>query len=273
MTPRPFNPDTAPKAVTTGEDRSAMRADMNKVALKLHEAGIQLYGFYKIHDLVPYWNPMGFDFMCDNWRQLLSAASDAPRLGFDPIDMPGSDNWAQAGVKSVGFTQTGKPPQVHLDIAIDRPGLCRIYLLDDGEARRVDALRRAKIVTARDSDVFKTIYRRMDGLGVDLDEHIGAHLEALRSILDGVNFVAKNHNALLDALTDLKYPGGDKVFFRGARSARGHFVGNASFLATDGIGFRQIWQTSPAERPIAAPNSRTGPVDRRQGLGAFRRFP
>lgn len=34
----------------------------------------------------------------------------------------------------------------------------------------------------------------------------------------------------------------------------------ASFLATDGIGFRQIWQTFPAERPIATTDSRTGPT-------------
>ena len=260
MTPRPFNPDTAPKVRLTGEDRSAISADMNKVALKLHEAGIQLYGFYKIHDLVPYWNPLGFDFMCDNWQQLLNAADRAPRLGFDLIDMPGFDNWLQAGVKSVGFTQIGKPPLVHLDIAIDRPGLCRIYILEDTEERRLDALRRAKKVTARNSDVFKKIYRRMEGLGINLDAYIGSHLEAGRLTLDGINFVAKDHNRLLNALTDLRYPAGDKVFFRGAKSARGHFFGNASFLATDGIGFRQIWQTFPAERPIATPDSRTGPA-------------
>jgi len=35
MTPRPVNPDTAPQIMLTGQDRSAMRADMNKVALKL----------------------------------------------------------------------------------------------------------------------------------------------------------------------------------------------------------------------------------------------
>jgi len=42
MTPRPLNPDTAPKTPLTDQDRSTIRADMNKVALKLHEAGIQL---------------------------------------------------------------------------------------------------------------------------------------------------------------------------------------------------------------------------------------
>ncbi|WFU44348.1 hypothetical protein QA640_19020 [Bradyrhizobium sp. CB82] len=261
MTEGPFNPNTAPRAGSTAQDRSAMRADMNKVALELREAGIQLYGFYKIHDLVPYWNPLGFDFMCDNWRQLLDAAGKAPRLGSDQIDMPGYDPWLKAGVKSVGFTQTGKPPHVHLDIAIDRPGLCRIYILEEDNARRLDVLRRARIVTAKDSDVFKTIYRRMEGLGVDLNNHIGPHLEAGRLVLDGINFVAQDHKRLLDVLTNLKYPGGNNVFFRGEKSGRGHFFGMASFLATDGIGFRQIWQTFAAERPSATGDSRTPAMD------------
>ena len=260
MTGSPFDPNTAPKAGNTGQDRAAMRADMNKVALKLHEAGIQLYGFYKIHDLVPYWNPLGFDFMCDNWRQLLDAAGKAPRLGSDQIDMPGYDPWLKAGVKSVGFTQTGKAPHVHLDIAIDRPALCRIYILEKDDERRLDALRRARVVTARDTEVFRKIYRRVEGLGVDLDEHIGSHLEAGRLVLDGINFVAKDHNRLLDVLTNLKYPAGNSVFFRGERSGRGHFFGNASFLATEGIGFRQIWQTFPEERPVATTDPRTGPA-------------
>jgi hypothetical protein len=124
----------------------------------------------------------------------------------------------------------------------------------------MDALRRAKKITARNSEVFKKIYQRMEGLGLDLDDHIGSNLEAGRLILDGLNFVAVNHNHLLTALTDLKYPGGDKVFFRGSKSGRGHFVGNLSFLATDGIGFRQIWQTFAAERPTAAPSSRNDPA-------------
>src|SRR5262249_8704409 len=88
MAPQPpFNPDTAPKVKMTDEERRAVSRDMNKVAMKLHDAGIQLYGFYKIHDLVPYWNPTGFDFICDNWQQLMEAADRAPRLGYDLIDM------------------------------------------------------------------------------------------------------------------------------------------------------------------------------------------
>jgi len=44
------------------------------------------------------------------------------------------------------------------DIAIDRPGLCRIYILEEADARRLDVLRRAEIVSARNTDVFKKIY-------------------------------------------------------------------------------------------------------------------
>lgn len=278
MTPRPFNPDTAPKVRMTDEELSAMWADMDKVLLKLREAGIllywpddrslrQYYYSYKIHDPVPYWNPLGFDFMCDKWQQLLTAANNVSGLGDDYIDMPGYDPWRRAGVLSFGFTQIGRPPLVHLDIADNRPGLCRIYILEHDDARRLDALGRAERVTARKSDVFKKIFQRMEGLGIDLDDHIGSNLEAGRLILDGIYFVAKDHNRLTDALTDLKYPAGDKVFFRGANPAssghlslRGHWVGNLSFLATEGIGFRQIWQTFPAERPVAAPDSRTGPA-------------
>ena len=257
MTLKPFDPNTAPMAVMTGDERRAIQKEMNDLALRLHDAtGIVLYE-YKIHDLVPYWNPFGFDFKAAGWRELLKAANESKALGFDPINMPGTDVWLQGNVMSEGFTQIGQSPHVHLDISTNRPGLCRLYLLNDGTTRRLDTLRRAKVVSARQTEVFKKIYARMEGLGVDLDEHIDSHLEAGRLILDGINFVAKDHNRLLDALTNLKYPGGDTVFFRGARSARGHFVGNVSYLATEGIGFRQIWQTFPGERPIGpnAPNS------------------
>ena len=265
----PFDPNAAPAIKLTPQERAAINRDINKVAIKFHEAsGIQLWGFYKIHDISPFWGPLGFEFMCDDWQKLLNAA-DRSRLGFDIIDMPYSDWWAKNGIKSVGYTQSGKPPHVHLDVAIDRPGLCRLYLLDDNEVRRVDALRRSQIVTARSTDVFKVIFRRMEGLGIDLDNYIGKNLEANRSVLDGINFVATDHNDLINVLTNLKYPAGDNVFFRGSRSGRGHFVGNLSFLATDGIGFRQIWQTFPSERPIAKSNDPNAPAVDTRGSARF----
>jgi len=87
MAPKPFDPNTAPKAVMTGDERAAIQKDMNNLALRLRDAGILLYE-YKIHDLVPYWNPFGFDFKAARWQELLKAANGAKGLGFDPIDMP-----------------------------------------------------------------------------------------------------------------------------------------------------------------------------------------
>jgi hypothetical protein len=257
LAPKPFDPNTAPVVGMTADERAAVQKQMNDLALRLRDAtGIVLYE-YKIHDLVPYWNPFGFDFKAAGWRELLKAANETKGLGNDPINMPGADMWLRGNILSEGFTQIGKPPHVHLDIATNRPGQCRLYMLNDGTTRRLDTLRRAEIISERQSKVFKKIYERMEGLGIDLDQHIGSNLEAGRLVLDGINFVAKDHIRLIDALSNLKYPAGDNVFFRGAKSARHHFAGNASFLATDGIGFRQIWQTYPTERPMGpnAPNS------------------
>ncbi|MGE0760136.1 MAG: hypothetical protein AB7F89_01770 [Pirellulaceae bacterium] len=246
-----FDPKTAPVAGNSYADKAAFNKEFNAVVLKLGEAGVALQGKFDWRMVTAYWNPKGFDFTCNDWRRLHDVASRSSRLGFDPVDMPGFDPWKQAGVKSVGFTQKGKPPLAHLDIAIDRPGLCRVYILSQGDERRIDALKRSKAITARDSDVFKEVYKRLLAFGVDLDYHIGSNLTALRTRLDGINFVPKDHNALMKALTEAKYPGGDKLFAPGSRSARGHLPLSLSYLATDGTGFRQIWRPQGSDRVVA----------------------
>jgi hypothetical protein len=253
---KPFDPMNAPVARNTAADTAAMMAELNKVILKLYEAGIQLQGQFKWRMTgEPYWNPVGFDFMCDDWQRLHDAAVKSARLGFDIIDMPGSDPWLRAGIKSVGFTQIGKPPFVHLDIAVNRPGLCRIYILTQARERRLDNLKRAKVVTARDTDVFKEIYKRVLALGLDLDLHIGSHLEAGRSRLDGINFVAKNHQLLMDGLAALTYPGGAKVFAPGSKLMAGHLPLQLSYKATEGTGFRQIWWAPRPDQPVGQPSA------------------
>jgi len=56
------------------------------------------------------------------------AADQSKRLKQDATDMEGYDPWKNASILSVGFTQLGAPPHVHLDVALSRPGLCRVYL-------------------------------------------------------------------------------------------------------------------------------------------------
>ena len=173
----PFNPN-APPVKLTGDDISAMRADMNKVAIKLHEAtGIQLYGFYKIHDLVPYWGPLGFDFMCDNWRQLLDAADKNPRLGFDLIDMPGYDPWRNARWKASVSRDRQTPARASR--CCDRPAWAvpdlHSWRNDDDRARCAAAGQTGHRERLR---CLPAHLPPAGQLGVDLDEHIGAHLEA-----------------------------------------------------------------------------------------------
>ena len=252
----PFDPMNAPIAKNSAADIAATSAKLNAVILKLREAGVQLAGNFKWRMAgEPYWNPVGFDFMCSDWQRLHDVASKSRRLGFDLADMPGYDPWLRAGIKSVGFTQIGKPPLVHLDIAINRPGLCRMYILTQAHERRLDNLKRAKVVTARDTDVFKEIYKRVLALGLDLDFHIGSHLEAGRSRLEGINFVAKNHQVLIDALTTLTYPGGGKVFAAGSKSMSGHLPLQLSYKATEGTGFRQIWWAPRPDQPVGQPSA------------------
>jgi hypothetical protein len=254
MAVKPFDPMNAPVARNTASDKAAMMAELNKVILKLREAGVQLQGQFKWRMTgEPYWNPVGFDFMCDDWQRLHDAAAKSSRLGFDIIDMPGTDPWLRAGIQSVGFTQIGKPPFIHLDIAVNRPGLCRIYILTQARERRIDNLKRAKVVTARDTDVFKEIYKRVLAIGLDLDLHIGSHLEAGRSRLEGINFVAKNHQLLMDGLTALTYPGGAKVFAPGSKLMAGHLPLQLSYKATEGTGFRQIWYAPRPDQPVGQP--------------------
>lgn len=249
----PFDPYNAPQIKLTDQERAAINAEMNGIVLKLGEAGLPIYGHFKIRNISPFWGPTGFDFICDDWKRLQDAAGRAARLGFDPMDMPGNDHWKRAGILFSGFTQIGKPPLVHLDIAINRPGQCRMYILTHDHERRMDALRRAKAITAKDTDVYKTIYKRLFALGVDLDLHIKDHLTAGRLLLDGINFVARDHKKLIQALTDVKYPGGAKVFAPGSKITPDHLPLALSYLATDGMGFRQIWYVGTVSRPVGAP--------------------
>ena len=255
----PFDPYNAPQIKLTDKERAQIQAQMNSIVLKLRDAGLQFYGNFRMRDVQPFWGPTGFEFYCDDWKRLHDAASRASGLGYEPMDMPGNDLWPKYGVLSAGFTQKGKPPLVHLDIATNKPGLCRLYLLTHTQERKVDALRRAKVVTAKDTDVYKEIYRRVLSIGVDLDFHIKDHLTAGRLRLDGINFVANDHKKLIQALTDVTYPGGAKVFAPGSKMSRGHLPLSLSYLATDGIGFRQIWYVGTVTRPLQPPPASIDP--------------
>ena len=110
---------------------SATRAQANDLKLKLRALGVNLDNIHWQIEAV-YWNPFGFDFTAHDWRRVQVAADKSPSLGQDSTDMPGYDPWRKAGLVSVGFTHADKPPYVHLDVALNRPGLCRVYIRPHG---------------------------------------------------------------------------------------------------------------------------------------------
>src|SRR5438105_12971013 len=104
---------------------AATRKELNDLKLRLRGLGVDLDAITWSLEAV-YWNPMGFDFTTADWRRVRDAANDSVKLGQDSTDMPGYDPWRNGAVVSVGYTQIGKPPYVHLDVALSRPGLSRV---------------------------------------------------------------------------------------------------------------------------------------------------
>jgi len=111
---------------------AATRKELNDLKLKLRALGVDLDAIKWSLEAV-YWNPMGFDFITTDWRRVQHAAEVSTKLGEDSTDMPGYDPWRNGSVLSVGYTQIGKPPYVHLDVAINRRGLCRAYIRLHGD--------------------------------------------------------------------------------------------------------------------------------------------
>ncbi len=252
-----FDPNaTHPKVDMTRE----INKELSKVEHKLREAGVTLAGL-KWKMVASYWNPVGFDFTTDDWKRLQDAADKSTNLGMHQIDMPGYDPWAKAGIKSVGFTRIGAPPYVHLDIAIDRPGLCRVYIIPRGPVLTRDALARAAAARLEKNGVYRKIAHRLATFDppILLDDHIGSKLEARKTILDGINFVANDHQALLQALRDAKDSGRKPAFAEGFKEDFKHLPLSLSYLATDGTGFREIWRPHLSHRPLNMPEARSGP--------------
>ena len=81
-------------------DQAAMRSELNQVKLKLLDAGVQLDGHFKWRLVQDYWNPVGFDFTCDDPKRLQQVAEKSDKLGIESIDMSGYDPWRKAGILS-----------------------------------------------------------------------------------------------------------------------------------------------------------------------------
>jgi hypothetical protein len=221
-------------------------AEHNKIVLRLRAAGVVLHGLnWRIVNVD--WRPIGFDFMSPDYAKIQHQADASPRMAHDFVDLPGYDPWRAANIKAAGYSELGVPHPVHLDIAVNSPGLCRAYI-SPRSARLERKIKGAVAQNYKASDAYKEVAKRLKGLdpSIDFAEHIGTVLDVGPSPLEGINFQARDYDRLLACLRNAKDHTGQAAFAEGSKIDKKHVPLAFSFLATDGLGFRQIWRPKPA---------------------------
>ncbi len=240
-------------------DRLAISKEMVGLQMRLRNAGVN-FDVRTWRDYSPFWDPTGFEFLCDDVKALQRAAETSDKMGIHSIDLPNdrADPWVAAGIVAVGFSEVNKPKYLHLDIAINRPGLCRLYATERMWALQRDSKGMAKLAMARDNPVYQQVARRLADLTppINLDEHIGAKVSVGRSTLDGVDFEARDYKRLETLLREAKGSTGEPAFAVGAREDPNHWALSLSYLATKGIGFREIWRPRLSDRPLSMADAR-----------------
>lgn len=258
MSPPP--PNAAQRAQQAADQR-ATNKEMIGLQQRLRAAGV-LVDARAWHDFSPFWDPTGFEFMCDDVKALQRSAENSKKMGIHTIDMPSGqpDPWVTAGITAVGFSEVDKPKYLHLDIAVNRPGLCRLYATERMWALRRDTMGMAKLSMAQDTEVYQKIARRLAALNppIILDDHIGAKVKVGHSTLDGVTFEAKDHKRLEAALRACKDASGKEAFAVGSKDDPSHWALRMSYSRTKGIGFREIWRHYLSDRPLSISDALPG---------------
>jgi len=210
----------------------ATRREMNEIKLKLRALGVLLDNVKWQLEAV-YWNPTGFDFTTPDWKRIEHAADKSGKLKQDASDMPGYDPWRNAGIVSVGWTQLGKPPYVHLDVALSRPGLCRVYVRKHGDTltEHNGLAVSASTVYAKDPIVRK-VTRVLSLLRLPLAAY-GIRVTKIyrKPEPEGFDFDVDDPDGLLKAAAAIPVL---------ARDDTGHLEGKAAAGVTLGTGYREV---------------------------------
>ena len=262
-----LQPEAAKPVANPAGEQAAKRRRANAVKLRLRKAGVDL-DTYKWELGAISENPLGFEFQCTDFKRLVQDAERSQSLALNFADLPGADPWRTAGVKNVGYTEIGAQGPVHIDIAIDRPGQCRVYLMPASVQFKSDAMRRAQIASANDNKVYSEIARRLAGFNppIVLEEHIAKIVGINDTTLDGINFIARDYNKLKRALSSAR-AGGEPAFAKATGEDRDHWALKASFMATDGTGYREVFRVKLQDQPLSLFDRREG--ESRRGMRRF----
>lgn len=213
-------------------------ADVNDLRLRLNGTGVSLdgLGWRVVAYSQDYW---GFDFSCEKYERLVTMLETNRRFGRNTVSLPDADPWRDKGIESLGYSEIGVYNYMHLDIATNRPGLCRIYLAPQSWGRWRSATDGPPAYLS--NEVYQTIANRLAVLGIKLSSFIDGQPDIGGTTLDGVTFSPSNYKALAEAVVAAKR-GVGQTFIEGKQGGTPDAI-DLSFLATSGRGFREITWT------------------------------
>ena len=207
----------------------------NRIRLQMGAAGLPLDGLrWRIlggsRDLT------GFEFHCDQYERLLTMAENNPRFGRNTVGLPDRDPWRDKKIQSLGYSQIGVHKYLHLDVATNRPGLCRVYVAPQSWGRWRNAISGPPKYLS--NEVYVAIAERLDVIGIRLDGHVDGNPDIGATTLDGITFSPANYKRLVQAVESAKSVSGRTVI-EGKKTSDSDPI-DLSFLATSGRGFREV---------------------------------
>ncbi len=240
-------------------------AKINAVVLRLAEAGVRLFGMpWRVKKFHPY--PPTVYFTCSNTDLVLNAAERSSSLahyeaGATP---PSIADWVREGYTTVVYVETDHPKPIRLEIMLDGEKLCRASILDQSFRFMQDAMRMAKVKSARDNPVYAKIANHADWPASDFnfDDYVAEVLRIGPNTLVGVDFIARDIGKLIEALKAQK----DGSWYHYAdpndptRKEYNDPILVASLAATKGYGLREVLSDAVFE-PITQPKTDAISID------------
>ena len=240
-------------------------AKINAVVLRLAEAGVRLFGMpWRVKKFHPY--PPTVYFTCSNTDLVLNAAERSSSLahyeaGATP---PSIADWVREGYTTVVYVETDHPKPIRLEIMLDGERLCRASILDQSFRFMQDAMRMAKVKSARDDPVYAKIANHADWPASDFnfDDYVAEVLRIGPNTLVGVDFIARDIGKLIEALKAQK----DGSWYHYAdpndptRKEYNDPILVASLAATKGYGLREVLSDAAFE-PITQPKTDAISID------------
>lgn len=197
-------------------------------------------------------NPTGFYFTCADYKLLIDAVEESRKTEVNFEGLPGPDLWAKQLVEHIGYIEIGAAEPIGIDFSLKRLGECRVYYISHSSKKRGEAFRQLQVSAANDKEVYREIARRLTAANppIILDDHIGKIQKIGTTILDGVNFVARDYKKLKQTLVEAKDGSGSPFFGHAILENDDHWALKLSFLATDGTGFREVSRLKVASQPL-----------------------